>query len=92
MLAELVKRRMDELHRSQADVARISGLSTGHVSDIVNGKRGSEASITTLVALAKGLDVSPSYFFSTDHSHMRVKRAPHGTDKRVSTRKGLLNG
>lgn len=83
MLAELVKRRMDELHRSQAEVARISGLSTGHVSDIVNGKKGSEASIPTLIALAKGLDVSPSYFFSTSYSHKRVKRVSHGTDKRV---------
>ena len=87
MLAKLVRRRMDEIQRTQAEIARLSGLSTGHVSDIVNGKKGREASITTLVALAKGLDVPPSYFFSQKDSSKRVKPAARSSSKRVVARR-----
>lgn len=83
MLSELVKKRMSELGVSQAELSRRSGLSTGHVADIVNGKCGPNISMPTLQALAKGLDVQGGYFFGQKNSVMRVKKENRNTVKRV---------
>lgn len=73
-LADRLATRMDELHLSQADLARRSGLSTGHVSDLVNGKRGKRISADTAGRLASALKVSPKFFYPAS-SHMRIGRA-----------------
>lgn len=73
MLGERIRSRMQELGISQADVARRSGLSTGHVSDLVNGKRGERISAPTVARLSSALRVRPSFFFRDD-SHMRAPR------------------
>ncbi|BDP42882.1 hypothetical protein DAETH_28510 [Deinococcus aetherius] len=84
MIADLVKERMRELGRSQAEIARLSGLSTGHVSDIVNGRKGAAVSLPTIQALARGLDVKADYFFSSGHSLKRVENTSSSTKKRAA--------
>lgn len=56
-----MKSRLDELGMSQADLARKSGLSTGYVSNIVNGQRGKRVSAETAHRLARALRVRPTY-------------------------------
>lgn len=83
MLSELVKKRMNELGVSQAELSRRSGLSTGHVADIVNGKCGPNISMPTIQALAKGLEVHGGYFFGPSNSVLRVNKVHRNTVKRV---------
>lgn len=72
MIDHLVKQRMSDLSITQAELARRSGLSTGHISDIVNGKK-PLPSLPTVQALARALEVGGEYFFSVSNSHKGVR-------------------
>lgn len=54
-LGQRVQRRLSELDMTQADLARRSGLSTGYVSNIINGQRGKRVSADVAHRLAGAL-------------------------------------
>lgn len=83
MLSESVRKRMSEIGITQAELSRRSGLSTGHVADIVNGKCGKNITVPTIQALAKGLEVHGGYFFGPKNSVLRVDQQGKRTAKRV---------
>jgi transcriptional regulator with XRE-family HTH domain len=76
MIGSKVKARLEELGMRQADLARKSGLSTGYVSDLVNGHRGRYISITNLKRLCEALEVEPSFFYP-NNSNVGNKGSTH---------------
>lgn len=83
MIGPKIQKRLDELGITQADLARRSGLTTGHVSSLVTGKRGKRLSVGTLYALSKALGVSADFFY-LDHSHMgRNEEENHSHRRKV---------
>lgn len=72
MLHDKIVHRMQEIEITQAELSRLSGLRTGHVAELVHGKRGKRISAETRDKLAFALKV-PLSFFSTVNTHKRVK-------------------
>jgi transcriptional regulator with XRE-family HTH domain len=72
LVGDRIKSRLDELHMSQAELCRQTGLSTGYVADLVNGNRGKRLSVLTASRLSKALKVPTTFFYSGD-SHMRQR-------------------
>jgi transcriptional regulator with XRE-family HTH domain len=72
VMGSRIKSRLDELEMTQAELCRKSGLSTGYVSDLINGNRGKRLSVVTASRLGKALKVSANFFYTED-SHMRHK-------------------
>lgn len=70
MLGERIKRRLDDLDWTQADLARATGFSTGYIADLVNNKRGKRLSVENMLRLSKALKVRPSFFYG-QNSNMR---------------------
>jgi transcriptional regulator with XRE-family HTH domain len=62
MLNTQIIERMTELHLSQAQLARKSGLSVQMVNCLVKGTRGKRMSLETERKLRKGLRVNESFF------------------------------
>ena len=71
MLHEKIVHRMQEIGITQAELSRRSGLRTGHVAELVHGKRGKRISAETRDKLTLALKV-PNSFFSTINTHKRV--------------------
>lgn len=59
-LAERIQFAMDERGVSQADLARITGMTTSNIAYIVNGKT-KNPRLDSVVLIAKALDVSLNY-------------------------------
>lgn len=77
MLGDRIQARMTQLGLSQADVAKRAGLSSGHLSDLVAGRKGKRVSAATVEKLSRALKVKPEFFFR-ENSHTRVSsRAGH---------------
>ena len=60
-LAHKLRALMKKAGVSQAQLARESGLSPSYISDLLNNKRGSRVSVTTIAALASPLKVSVAF-------------------------------
>lgn len=86
MLQQKILTRMTELNLRQADLARKSGLRTGHIAELVNGHRGKRISADTRDKLAEALEV-PLSFFSQQNTQKRVKLED---SKRKSGKRGRL--
>jgi transcriptional regulator with XRE-family HTH domain len=67
-LAARVKYLRDLRQLSQAELAKLSGVSQATVAQIESGRK--DPSVTTLRKLAKALDVTIGVFFSTDSVHI----------------------
>lgn len=65
MLGERIHERLETLGMTQTDLARKAGLSTGYVSDLVNGKRGKRLGGDVALRLSKALRVKPVFLLST---------------------------
>lgn len=63
MNSRKLQRRMDELGLTQADLARLSGLSPGYIHLLVHGERGRRIGAEALYGLCKALKVSPEFFY-----------------------------
>lgn len=61
IIGSRIKSRRLTLGLTQRDLAHAAGLSVSFISDTENGKRG--VSVSSLVALASALRVSPCWFF-----------------------------
>ncbi|MBR2680060.1 MAG: helix-turn-helix transcriptional regulator [Exiguobacterium sp.] len=62
--AERVNRIMDERGMSQADLARKTGMTTSNIAYLVGGKT-KDPRLSSVIALAKALDVPLSYLADT---------------------------
>jgi transcriptional regulator with XRE-family HTH domain len=62
--AERVNRIMDERGMSQADLARKTGMTTSNIAYLVGGKT-KDPRLSSVIALAKALDVPLSYLAGT---------------------------
>jgi transcriptional regulator with XRE-family HTH domain len=76
--------RLRDLNR--ADLARLTDISTGHLSDICNNKKTS-VTIDTLRRIAEALQIHPAYFLE-DHALGPADILPHYSDEQ---RKFLLS-
>jgi transcriptional regulator with XRE-family HTH domain len=56
-----VRRRREALHMTLEQFAKRSGLTPNYIGTIENGKR--DPSLTTVIALAKGLGIEPAALF-----------------------------
>lgn len=80
MIGGKLQRRLDEIGMGQAELARRSGLSSGHIADLVHNKRGKQLTLTTLQKLCEALEVGPDFFYPelsqlrAIHSHRRKRR------------------
>lgn len=71
MVGETVRRLLEIKGMTQADLARKSGLTTGHVTDIVKNRRGKVLSLQTATKLGNALGVKPEFFYQDD-THKQV--------------------
>lgn len=62
--AERVNKIMDERGMSQADLARKTGMTTSNIAYLVGGKT-KDPRLSSVIALAKALDVPLSYLAGT---------------------------
>ncbi len=61
-LGERIAQRIEDLNLEVSDVSEVSGLTTGHIYTILNGKR-ANPQLSTLVALSKALRVTLDFFY-----------------------------
>lgn len=59
-LAERLQKAMDERNVTQADLARMTGMTTSNVAYIVNGKT-KDPRLSSVLLIAEALDVSLNY-------------------------------
>jgi plasmid maintenance system antidote protein VapI len=77
MIGETVRRLLEMRGMTQADLARKSGLSTGHVTQILKGDRGKALSIRTASKLGDALGVKLDFFYQED-THKQVNNSIKG--------------
>lgn len=63
-IAPKLKKAIRDARITPAELARKSGLSTGHVSDLLNGKKGKRPTLDTVLKLCSALGKEPSFFGS----------------------------